>query len=71
MKRFLETVNECRDEIIVVDSNGGHQNITKQYEVQKKLVDAYYKNKKSLKLKLLIKSSKDYMSIIAYYAGDC
>ena len=37
LKSFLETVNRCQGRVMMLSSDGGKTNITRQYEVQHKM----------------------------------
>lgn len=71
MKNFLKVVNECRDEVRVILSDGQKKNIRGHYAMQDLLLKEFEKNKGSLKIILEVVNPKDYMSIVSYYAGDC
>lgn len=71
LKAFLETVNACKGKVNMLCADGQKININGEREVQARLWQQYKDNKNSLPLVLEIPETKDYMSIISYYAGDC
>lgn len=71
MKNFLETVNMCKDEVNMLCPDGKWLNISRQYTIQKDLLEQYKANKNCLRLTVDIPAPQDYMSIVSYYAGDC
>lgn len=71
MKKFLKTVNECSGTVNLVSENGRKENINKQYDVQKRLLQQFQQNRNSLKITLEIPVPSDFLSIVSYYAGDC
>ena len=71
MKNFLQTVNECREAVYLLQPDGSRQDINRQYEIQKKLMAEHSRNGSFQKLKLEIKNPKDYLRVVSYYCGDC
>ena len=71
LKGFLETVNRCRGRVMMLSPDGRKTDITRQYEVQHALTQQYQKNRKLLPLSLTFDEPKDFMDVVAYYAGDC
>lgn len=71
MKKFLETVNACTGEIFMLCPEAGKVNILRAEQIQSRLWQQYFQNRKCLKLVLEISNPKDYMRIVSYYAGDC
>ncbi len=71
IRKFLEVVNECEGEIKMRCTDGSKVNIRRQYAVQNKLQEQYRRNRNCLPITLSIPNPRDYMSIVAYYAGDC
>lgn len=71
MKDFLETINACTGRIFMHDPDDGKVDIRKEGQVQNRLWNRYFQNRKSLKLVLEISDPGDYMKIVSWYAGDC
>lgn len=71
MKNFLETVNACTGKVYMLCPNGKKVQIVKDKWIQNDLWEQYRQNKNCLRLALEIPESRDYMSIVSYYAGDC
>ncbi|HJB91629.1 MAG TPA: hypothetical protein H9763_09245 [Candidatus Eisenbergiella merdigallinarum] len=71
LKSFLETVNRCQGRVMVLSPDGGKTNITRQYEMQRKMGEQYRKNGKCLPLSLTFDEPKDYLAVVSWYAGDC
>lgn len=71
MKNFLQTVNRCGGTVYLLHPDGRKENINKQYNTQSELLQKHQESKNYLPLTLETESSKDYMSIICYYIGDC
>lgn len=71
MKNFLESVNACKDDVLMLFPDGRKVNLNKQENVQSKLWEQYRENQNCLGLWLEIPNPTDYMRIVSYYAGDC
>ncbi len=71
LKKFLEVVNGCKNNVVMHCTDGSKVNISRQYEVQNKLWEQYRKNKNCLPITLSFSNPRDYMGIVCYYAGDC
>ncbi len=71
MNNFLNTVNACKGEVLMRYPEGGKVNIRGQYRIQNILRKQFSENKNCLPIVLECPDSKDYMSLVSYYAGDC
>lgn len=71
MKEFLDTVNACHGEVRMIYPEGGRENIKNRYRIQCKLSEQYRENKNCLPIMLEVPEPRDYMKLVAYYAGDC
>lgn len=71
IRNFLNTVNQCTGKVLMLSPEGEKTDINKNYTAQYHLEDQYLKNGRRLPLTLEFEKPSDYMSIMAYYAGDC
>ena len=71
MTNFLDTVNECNGSVNLLHSDGRKENINKQYDIQKNLLQKYGRNNNYLKLSLDIPNRNDYLRIVYFTIGDC
>lgn len=71
VKGFLKTVNDCTGAVNVVYPDGKKENINKDDDVQREMLNKYIANKKCLQLTLDIPNPKDYFSIVFFSCGDC
>lgn len=71
LEKFFSVVNQCIGCVIMINTNGRKNNITRNYVLQDDLRDMYRKNNGSLSLDLDFENSRDYMAVVSYYAGDC
>lgn len=71
MNEFLKVVNGCTGAVTMICHDGKKVDINKAYGVQRNLQEDYKKNRGRLKLCLDIRTPRDYIDIICYYAGEC
>ncbi len=71
MERFLDVVNSCEGAVYQIGPDGSRTDFCRNRRLQDGLRAEYRRNKGVLPITLVIPNGRDYMRIVAYYAGDC